>query len=41
MLNAYKPPKPTDVAHTLDTMCGSKPSFSANYVIKDEKDNDC
>ena len=32
VLNAYKPPKETDVACTLDTKCGSIPGFNATYV---------
>ena len=34
VLNQYKKPKLIDVAGTLDTRCGSIPSFSANYVIE-------
>ena len=32
ILTQYRPPKETDVACTLDTTCGSTPSFKATYV---------
>ena len=36
ILNAFKEMKKTDVSCTLDTKCGSLPSFNATYVLTDE-----